>query len=111
MTTLPNLLFAMSAGLFVIGLFTLLTGVIILFIRSMGKESRTITKQVTRLAQKGIAEDISGLVGNASNLLSATSELIKTTRGIGTFLTIVGAILMLLGICLALYLNYFQLNL
>ncbi len=107
MPTLPQLLPAMAAGLFVMGLFTLLTGVIILFIRSMGRETRTISKQVTRLAQKGLADDIAGLVGNASTLLTATSDLIKTTRGIGTFLTIMGAILMLLGTGLALYLNHF----
>ena len=95
----------MAASLFVMGLFTLITGVIILLLRSMGSETRAITKQVTRMAQKGLADEISGLVGNASSLLFATSELIKTTRGIGTFLTLIGAFLMLLGIGLTLYLN------
>ncbi len=107
MPLLPQLLSAMAATLFVLGLFAFLTGVIILFARSMGRETRTISKQVTRLAQKGLADDIAGLVGNASSLLTATSDLIKTTRGIGTFLTLFGAVLMLLGIGLALYLNGF----
>lgn len=105
MLTSQQLLPIMAAGLFIIGLFTLITGVIILFIQSMGRDTRTISKQITRIAQKGITDDISGLVGNASTLLNATSELIKTTKGIGTFLTIVGAMLMLLGIGLALYLG------
>jgi hypothetical protein len=102
---IARLLSTMAAGLFLIGLVTFATGVAVLVIRSIGQDTRTISKQVSKLAEKGIAEDISGLVGNASSLLSATSELIKTTRGIGVFLIISGALFMLLGIGLTLYIG------
>jgi len=46
------------------------------------------------LAQKGIAEDVAGLVGNASSLLSATNELVRTSAGIGVFLAVLGVVLM-----------------
>ncbi len=43
---------------------------------------------------KGIADDVAGLVGNASNLLSATNDLVRTSAGIGVFLAILGFLLM-----------------
>ncbi|MFO8037451.1 MAG: hypothetical protein R6U57_12575 [Anaerolineales bacterium] len=100
-----QLLSAMAAGLFLIGLVTFAAGVAVLVSRSTGQDTRTISKQVAILAKKGVAEDISGLVGNASSLLSATSDLIRTTRGIGVFLIISGSLSMLLGIGLTLYLG------
>ena len=102
---IARLLSSMAAGLFLIGLVTFATGVAVLVIRSIGQDTRTISKQVSKLTEKGIAADISGLVGNASSLLTATSELIKTTRGIGVFLIISGALFMLLGIGLTLYIG------
>ena len=102
---LARILSAMASGLFLIGLVTFATGVAVLVIRSIGQETRTISKQVSKLTEKGIADEVSGLVGNASALLSATSELIKTTRGIGVFLIISGAVFMLLGVTLTLYIG------
>jgi len=102
---IAQLLSAMAAGLFLIGLVTFATGVAVLVFRSIGQDTRTISKQVSVLAEKGVTEDISGLVGNASSLLSATSELIRTTKGIGVFLIISGSLSMLLGIALTLYLG------
>jgi len=102
---IAQLLSAMAAGLFLIGLVTFATGVAVLVFRSIGQDTRTISKQVSVLAEKGVTEDISGLVGNASSLMSATSELIRTSKGIGVFLIISGSISMLIGIALTLYLG------
>ena len=41
-----------------------------------------------------LAEEVAGLVGNASALLNATNELIRTSAGIGVFLTLLGVGLM-----------------
>jgi len=84
----------MVLGLFLLGAITLLVGIILLITRSAGKEVRTLATQTARLAQKGIAEDVAGLVGNASNLLSATNELVRTSAGIGVFLAVLGVVLM-----------------
>lgn len=84
----------MVVGLFVLGVITLLTGILLLVTRSAGKEVRTLATQTAKLAKKGIAEDVAGLVGNASNLLSATNELVRTSAGIGVFLAILGFVLM-----------------
>ncbi len=84
----------MVVGLFVLGVITLLIGILLLITRSAGKEVRTLATQTAQLAKKGIAEDVAGLVGNASTLLSATNELVRTSAGIGVFLALLGFLLM-----------------
>jgi hypothetical protein len=84
----------MVVGLFLLGVITLIIGIMILITRSAGKEVRSLATQTAKLARKGIAEDVAGLVGNASTLLSATNELVRTSAGIGVFLAILGFLLM-----------------
>ena len=91
---LPELKLLMVIGLFILGAITLLIGILLLITRSAGKEVRALATQTARLAKKGIAEDVAGLVGNASNLLSATNEPVRTSAGIGVFLAILGFLLM-----------------
>ena len=102
---LARVLSAMASGLFLIGLVTFATGVSVLVIRSIGQDTRAISKTIAQFAQKGIADDLSGMMGNASALIDATSNLIQTTKGIGVFLIISGSVFMVLGIVLTLYLG------
>ncbi len=81
-------------ALAIFGIIALAAGIFVLFRKVMGDELRVIANQTTRLAQKGISEEISGLVGNASALLEALNQLVKTTTGVGVFLTIIGFILL-----------------
>jgi hypothetical protein len=92
--SISDLKLLMVIGLFILGAITLLIGILLLITRSAGKEVRALATQTARLAKKGIAEDVAGLVGNASNLLSATNELVRTSAGIGVFLAILGFLLM-----------------
>ena len=95
----------MVVGLFVLGVITLLIGILLLITRSAGKEVRTLAAQTAQLAKKGIAEDVAGLVGNASTLLSATNELVRTSAGIGVFLAVLGFLLMGVAIWLVLQIS------
>jgi len=100
--TLLDIQMVFALVLFIFGGISLITGIFILVVRSTGKEIRTLANQTTQLAKKGIAEDVAGLVGNASTLLSATNELIRTTAGIGVFLAILGFLLMVVAAWLVL---------
>jgi len=102
---IARVLSAMASGLFLIGLITFATGVAVLIIRSIGQDTRSISKSIAQITQKGIADDVSGLIGNASALMSATTNLIQTTKGIGVFLIVSGSVFMVLGITLTLYLG------
>jgi hypothetical protein len=82
-------------ALFAMGIISLAAGIFILFKNVLGEELKTIASQTVKLAQKGLADEVAGLVGNASSLLNALNQLIKTTSGIGVFLTLTGIILMI----------------
>jgi hypothetical protein len=97
-----DLIFTMSMLIFTLGICSTITGVVILAARAAGREVQTLAAQATRLAQKGMAEDVAGLVGNASSLLDAVNQLIRTTAGVGVFLTIFGLLLMIAACLLAL---------
>lgn len=86
----------MLIAIFLLGSITFLLGLAILMYGAWGKDLRTIADQTTRLAQKGIAEEISGLVGNASTLMSTLNDVMRTSNGIGFYLTVIGALLMFL---------------
>ncbi|MFZ6030986.1 MAG: hypothetical protein ACOYYS_25035 [Chloroflexota bacterium] len=80
----------MAASLFFLGLGTAVTGVIVLVNRACGRDMHTLAVQTTRIAQKGLAEDIAGLVGNANSLLATLNAMAQTAAGIGIFLTLLG---------------------
>jgi len=101
---LPDLLLAMTLSLFLMGAVTFLSGVLVLLTRTMGRDVREITAQTRKLAQKGLAQELSGLVGNASALLNATTQMVRTTAGLGTLLVFMGFIQLTASIGLALYL-------
>ena len=89
-----NIMFIIILALFGLGMLTFIAGILVLAFRTNNKDLKTLAIQTTRLAQKGIAEDVAGLVGNASVLLDATNQLVRTTTGVGIFLTLLGIILM-----------------
>ncbi len=83
----------MAGILLVLGVLLMVTGVIVLLTRAMGGDIKKIASQTAQLAQKGVAEEVAGLVGNASTLMESLTDLVKTAAGIGTFLVIVGILL------------------
>jgi hypothetical protein len=101
---LHEIQFIMAGGMFLLGIGTFVTGILILVAGSWWQDLRTLTAQTTRIAQKGMADEISGLVGNASALLTSINEMVHTTTGIGVFLTLIGLILM--SITFGLVLNF-----
>lgn len=89
-----QLMLLMAITLFILGLLGVIVGIAILVTRTASQEVRTLATQTTRLAQKGLSDDIVGLVGNTSALLDALNALVRTTAGIGVFITIVGLLMM-----------------
>ena len=90
---IPNLILVMAVSLFAIGTILVGAGLFVLLARAMGSDVKVIAQQTARLAQKGIAEDVSGLVGNASSLVEALNQLVRTASGIGAFLIVTGLLL------------------
>lgn len=93
--TIDDLLLTISAVLFLLGIVSIGTGVVILVTKVMGGDIKLITAQASSLAQKGIAEDVTGLVGNASKLIDSLNDLVRTASGVGIFLVVIGFVLMM----------------
>ena len=94
MFTSPNtMMLTMAAILFVIGAITIGIGIYIMTSQALSKHVQVIANQTTKLAQKAIADEVSGLVGNASALLEALNQLVRSTAGIGIFLIITSLVL------------------
>lgn len=92
--TVNDFLLSLATVLVVCGVIILGIGVFTLIKKLMGKELQTIADQTTKLAQKGITDDVAGLVGNARTLIEALNQMVKTTAGVGIFLVIIGFILL-----------------
>jgi hypothetical protein len=76
----------MATVLFVIGLLCLAISVFILVRQAVDRDAQAIANQTTKLAEKGITDNVAGLVGNASSLINALNDLSKSNTGIGIFL-------------------------
>ena len=83
----------MATIAFGIGVIVLIIGIIILAVQASGRNVKTVTDSVSKLAQRGIAEDVAGLVGNASSLMSSMNDMVRSSAGIGITLIITGAAL------------------
>mgnify|MGYP001004885653 FL=1 len=90
------ILFA-GIGLLIIGGLGLISGIAVLISNVFSKDIQTVQEQAAKLAKKGVTEDISGALGNASFLLREMNTMVETGRGIGMFLVIVGVLLIIGG--------------
>ena len=89
-----DFLLTMAVVLLGVGGITFLAGLITLIVRVLGNETKTIANQTTKLAQKGLTDDVSGLVGNASVLIDALNSFVKTSAGVGIFMVFIGLLCM-----------------
>lgn len=84
----------MATVLFLIGLICMAISIFILTRQAVGRDIQAIAAQTTKLAEKGLTDNIAGLVGNASSLINALNDLSKTNTGIGVFLVFLGIALL-----------------
>jgi len=105
MFTLNDPVMIMLGVMFLLGMLSFLAGITILIRRASNQDLKTLTAQAARLVQKGLTDEISGLVGNLSNLLDSMDQLVRTTRGVGVFLMILGALTMGCAAALAIYVS------
>lgn len=92
--TARDFVFLLGGCLALLGVLSTATGIIILATRTSGKDVHTLANQTSNLAQKGLAEDVAGLVGNASALVDSLNQLVRTSAGIGIFLVIFGFVML-----------------
>ncbi len=91
---ITDFVLAMAGCLFIIGILTFIAGVYILVVKVLGSDVSAIARQTAKLGQKGLADDVAGLVGNASALLDSINNLVRTSAGIAIFLIFISIVLM-----------------
>ncbi len=82
-----------AVALFFLGVACLVLSIVILAKQAMSRNIQTIADSTKRLAEKGITDGVSGLVGNASLLISSLNDLAKTNTGIGIFLVFLSVVI------------------
>ena len=92
--TVNDFILTMGIALLVAGLVFLGIGAYVLVKKLLGRDLQNISEQTTKLAQKGLTDDITGLVGNARSLIEALNDLVKTTAGVGILLLMLGVALL-----------------
>jgi hypothetical protein len=85
-----DLQIVISAGVFILGCLSVVVGVLVLIARSYSREVRTIAAHTIRLGQKGVTQEITGLVQSAAELIASINHLVRTASGIGVFLISLG---------------------
>ncbi|MBI3159321.1 MAG: hypothetical protein HYZ26_06965 [Chloroflexi bacterium] len=89
-----DVIFFMASVIFFLGVTAFVLGVFVLVSKAIGKDIESLRDQTAHLAQKGIADEVAGLVGNTTALVDAMNQLVRTARGIGSMLVFVGLLMM-----------------
>ena len=92
--TLVEMKLLLAAVFFVLGFLSTVLGVFILLARGYSREIRSIASHTARIGNKGLADDVSGLVSSASGLIEAINQLVRTASGVGSFLIFFGVLML-----------------
>jgi len=79
-----------AAAVFFLGCLCVVLGALVLITRGYASEVRSIAAHTARLSQKGVAQEVTGLVQSAAELMGAINQLVKTSNGTGVFLITLG---------------------
>lgn len=88
--TLKDSQIIIAGTVFVLGCICVILGAFLLISRGYSREVRELALNTARLGQKGVAQEVSGLVKSASDLVASINQLVKTASGIGVFLICLG---------------------
>ena len=89
-----DFLLTLSVTVLVMGILAFVIGIFILAFKVVNNDFNEISSQTAKLVSKGLTDDISGLIGNASSLLESINQMAKTKAGVGMFLLITAFMLL-----------------
>ena len=91
--TVIDMQIVIGSAVFVLGCMCVLLGIFVLVTRGYSRDIRALASHTARLGQKGMAEEVTGLVRSATELVGALSGLVKTASGAGLFLVTLGMLM------------------
>jgi len=91
--TVNDLLFTLAGVVLFLGVVSFVIGLFTLGFKITSSEYAKISSQSAKLISKGLTDDVSDLMGNATSLLESLTQMSKTRAGVGMFLIIIAFIL------------------
>lgn len=91
--SLSQIQILIAASVFLLGLICIVLGIFVLMTRGFNREVRSLASHTALIGKKGIAQDVTGLVQSASELVGAINQLVKTASGVGVFLIVLGLLM------------------
>jgi hypothetical protein len=79
-----------AATLFFVGCLCVLLGILLLVTRGYSRQVGSIAAHTAKLGQKGITQDIAGLVSSATELVASINDLSRTASGVAFMLIAIG---------------------
>lgn len=104
--TFSDVQILIAASIFILGFLLVLIGALVLVSRGYSREVRALAAHTARLGQKGIAQEVTGLVNSATELVASLNSLVRTASGIGILLISVGLGLMYAGFWIIQQINW-----
>jgi hypothetical protein len=92
--TLQEMQILIAASVFTLGCMCVLIGVFVLLSRGFAREIRSMAIHTARIGKKGLANEATGLVKSASELVGSINQLVRTASGAGAFLIFAGMIML-----------------
>ncbi len=93
--SLMEMQIVIAASVFVLGVSCVILGIVMLITRGFSGEVRSLAVHTSRIGKKGIAQDVTGLVQSASELIGAINQLVRTASGVGAFLVTLGLLMIM----------------
>ncbi len=104
--TFSDVQILIAASIFILGFLLVLIGALVLVSRGYSREVRALAAHTARLGQKGLAQEVTGLVNSATELVASLNSLVRTASGIGILLISVGLGLMYAGFWIIQQINW-----
>ncbi|MBN2555964.1 MAG: hypothetical protein JXA97_08505 [Anaerolineales bacterium] len=80
----------LTGSVFLLGSLCVLMGTFVMISRGYSRDVQALAAHTARLGRKGLAEEVTGLVTSATELMTSINNLAKTATGIGIFLILLG---------------------
>lgn len=90
--TANNFVLTLGGAVLILAIISFFVGLFTLTFRIPSSEFSEISAHSAKIMSKGLTDDVSVLVGNASSLLESIAAMTKTRAGVGIFLIIVSFI-------------------
>ena len=87
--TANDFVLTLAGAVLILGVISFVIGLFTLTFKISNGEFSEISAQSAKIMSKGLTDDVSDLMGNASSLLASITQMTKTKAGVGIFLVLV----------------------